>query len=367
MLRIHKLAGMLALLSAIASGGRALAAEEKVLNFYNWPDYIDESVIGDFEQRTGIQVNYDVYSSNEMLEAKLLAGSSGYDLVVPTAAFMERQIKAGVFQKVDRGRLTNYQNLDPDTLARMAAHDPNNEYGVPYMWGTTGIGYNKDKVAALLPDAPVDSWDMLFDPEVISRLSECGVTFLDAPTEVFAIARAYLGKDPNSEDRGDLKAAEELLVSIRPHIRYLHSQQYINDLANGEICVAMGWSGDVFTAADRASEAGNGENLAYSIPRQGAVVWFDAMAIPASAPHPGNAHLFLDFLMEPEVIARITDYLWYANSNSASFELVDKRITGNPGIYPPADIKAKLFTAHAHGSRFTRTQTRAWTRFKTGR
>jgi putrescine transport system substrate-binding protein len=355
------------LLSALVLSGTALAGEEKVLNFFSWPDYIAEDTIANFEKRTGIRVNHDVYDSNEMLEAKLLAGSSGYDVVVPSASFLERQIKAGVFQRVDKNQLSNYGNLDADILSRVAVHDANNEHGVPYMWGTTGIGYNQAKVAELLPNAPVDSWDMLFDPEVIAKLSKCGVTFLDAPTEVFAIALAYLGRSPNSEDPDDLKAAEEMLAKVRPHIRYIHSQQYINDLANGEICVAMSWSGDVFAAGRRAAEAGNGVNLSYSIPRQGSVVWFDVMAIPASAPHPGNAHLFIDYILEPAVAAGITDHVRFANSNTASHEFVDESITGNPGIYPPEDVKAKLFPAQAHGSRFTRTQTRAWTRFKTGR
>ena len=363
---IRKRTWVIGLLSTLLLSVTAQAEEEKILNLYTWADYIGEDTVANFEERTGIKVNHDVYDSNEVLETKLLTGNSGYDVVMPTAYFLERQIKAGVFQKLDKTQLSNYGNLDVDTLARMAPHDANNEYGVPYMWGTTGIGYNEARVREVFPDAPVDSWDMLFDPAVISRLSECGVSFLDAPSEVFSTALAYLGKDPNSEDPDDLKAAEALLARVRPYIRYFHSQQYMDDLATGEICVAMSWSGDVFWAGRRAAESGNGVELTYSIPREGAIVWFDAIAIPSDAPHPGNAHLFLNYLMEPEVIADISNFIFFANGNAASVEFVDEQILANPVIYPPEAVKATLFTARAHSSRFARLQTRAWTRFKTG-
>jgi putrescine transport system substrate-binding protein len=364
---IHRRVRIIGLLSALLFFVTAQAEEEKILNLYTWADYIGEDTLANFEDRTGIKVNHDVYESNEMLETKLLTGSTGYDLVMPTAFFLERQIQAGVFQKLDKTLLSNYGNLDADTLARMSQHDANNAYGVPYMWGTTGIGYNEARVREVFPDAPVNSWDMLFDPEVISRLAECGVSFLDAPGEVFSIALNYLGKDPNSEDPDDLKAAEALLAEVRPYIRYFHSQQYMDDLATGEICVAMSWSGDVFWAGRRAAEAGNGVELSYSIPREGAIIWFDAIAIPSDAPHPGNAHLFLNYLMEPEVIADISNFVFFANGNAASVEFIDEQILGNPVIYPPAAVKATLFPARVHSSRFARIQTRAWTRFKTGR
>ena len=341
-------------------------AEEPVLNVYNWSDYIAEDTIANFEERTGITVNYDVFDSNEVVEAKLLAGNTGYDVVVPSASFLERQIKAGVFRKLDRDQLSNWSNLDADIMARVAKHDPDNQHAVVYMWGTTGIGYDEIKVAEVFPDAPTDSWAMLFDPEVIAKLSACGVTLLDAPTEAVSAALAYLGRDPNSEDLADLAAAEELLMGIRPYVRYIHSSQQINDLANGEICVAMGWSGDMMIAADRASEAENGIEIAYTIPKQGTVIWFDMLAIPNDAPHPNNAHMFINYLLEPEVAAAISNYVFYANPNAASVEFVEAEILEDPGIYPPDEVKAKLYPDLSHSAEYTRNLTRTWTRFKTG-
>lgn len=363
--------GMQFMLSAAASLLMAVSAasaeEDKVLNIYNWSDYIAEDTIENFEKRTGIKVNYDVFDSNEVLEAKLLAGNTGYDIVVPSGSFLERQIMAGVFGKIDRTRLQNYGNLDPDILGRVDVHDSGNEHSVPYMWGTTGIGYNVKMVEERMPDAPVDSWDMIFDPEVVSEFADCGVTLLDAPTEVISAALNYLGLDPNSEDKGDLKEAEALLMSIRPHIKYFHSSQNINDLANGDICVAMGWNGDMLIARDRAAEAAQGVEVAYTIPKEGALIWFDLMAIPSDAPHPQNAHLFLDYIMEPEVIAAVSDYVFYANGNSASIEFVDPEVKGDPGIYPSDEVKAKLFPDKVNSPKFDRLLTRAWTRIKTGK
>ena len=359
------LAGALAT-ALTALSGSAMAEEEKILNVYNWSDYIAEDTIANFEERTGIEVNYDVFDSNEVLEAKLLAGNTGYDIVVPSASFMERQIQAGVFSKLDQTALSNRGNLDPDIMTRVALHDPDNAHAVPYMWGTTGIGYNEALVGEALKDAPVDSWSLIFDPAVVSRLANCGVTLLDAPSEVFSAALVYLGKDANSEDLDDLAAAEAVLAAIRPHVRYIHSSQQINDLANGEICVAMGWSGDIMIAADRADEADNGIEISYSIPKEGTIIWFDMLAIPTDAPHPANAHLFIDYLLEPEVIAEVSNYVYYANPNSAATALVEEEIIEDPGIYPTDDVKAKLFPDLAHTSKFTRLQTRAWTRFKTG-
>ena len=352
---------------AFGSANAAGAAEEKVLNVYNWSDYIAEDTISNFEERTGIKVNYDVFDSNEVLEAKLLAGNSGYDVVVPSASFMERQIKAGVFARLDKGKLGNYGNLDEAILERLAAHDPGNEHSIPYMWGTTGVGYNVNKVKEIMPGAPVDSWSMLYDPEVIAKLSECGVALLDAPTEVFANLMGYLGRDPNSEEKEDVELFEEHMLKIRPHVKYFHSSQNINDLANGEICVCMGWSGDMLIARDRAAEAGQGVEIAYTIPKEGAIIWFDGLAIPSDAPHPGNAHLFIDYIMEPEVTAAISNYVFYANGNRAAFPYVDDEVKTDPAIYPPDEVRAKLFPDLSDSPRFTRLLTRAWTKVKTGR
>lgn len=357
--------GCAAIILITAAG--VVSAEEMVLNVYNWSDYIAEDTIANFEERTGIDVNYDVFDSNEVLEAKLLAGNSGYDVVVPAASFLERQITAGVFARLDKSRLDNYGNLDATILERIAAHDPGNEHAVPYMWGTTGFGYNVAKVESVMSDAPTDSWRMLFDPDVVAELANCGVTLLDAPTEVFANLMGYLGRDPNSEDPEDVDLFEEHLLKIRPHIRYFHSSQNINDLANGEICVAMGWSGDMLIARDRAVEAGQGVDIAYTIPKEGAVIWFDNLAIPSDAPHPENAHLFLDYMMEAEVAAAISNYVFYANANSASLPYVDEEVKSDPSIYPSDAVKENLFADLADSPAFTRLLTRAWTRVKTGR
>jgi putrescine transport system substrate-binding protein len=311
-------------------------------------------------------VNYDVFDSNEVLEAKLLAGSSGYDVVVPSSAFMARQIQAGVFGELDMAKLDQHGNLDPEIMERVAGHDPGNAYSIPYMWGTTGFGYNVAKVEELLPDAPVDSWDMIFDPAVAETLAPCGITLLDAPTEVVQAGLQYLGRDPNSERQEDLDAVVEMILKVRPYIRYFHSSQNINDLANGEICVAMGWSGDMLIARDRAAEAGQGVEIAYTIPKEGALMWFDMLAIPVDAPHPENAHLFLNYIMEPEVVAGISNYVFYANGNAAATALVDEEVTSDPGIYPTEEAKANLFVDKVKSAKYTRKLNRAWTRIKTG-
>lgn len=350
---------------ALISGVQA--QEEKVLNIYNWSDYIAEDTIANFEAETGIKVNYDVYDSNEVLESKLIAGSSGYDVVVPSAPFLERQIQAGVFSVLDRSKLTNYGNLDTEILAAMAAHDPDNAHSVPYTWGTDGMGYNVAKVEAALPGAPVDSWDMLMKPEVLEKLQSCGVTLLDAPTEVFATVMSYLGKDPLSNDTKDVEIFKEHMLKVRPYIKYFHSSQNINDLATGEICVAMGYSGDMLIARDRASEADNGVEIKYVIPKEGAVMWFDSLAIPADAPHPDNAHQFINYMMKPEVIAGVSNYVFYANANSASLEFISDEVKNDPGIYPPEAVKASLFPDLADERKFTRALSRAWTSIKTGK
>jgi putrescine transport system substrate-binding protein len=339
---------------------------EKVLNVYNWSDYIDPTVIDDFQKETGITVKYDVFDSNEVLETKLLAGSTGYDIVVPSASFLERQIKAGVFQKLDRSKLPNLKNLDTEITARVALHDPGNEHSVNYLWGTSGVGYNEAKIKAAMPDAPVDSFAMFYDPKVVSKFKDCGVSILDAPSEVVGTVLIYLGREANSENPDDLAAAEKVLTSVRPYIRYINSSKYIEDLANGELCLALGWSGDVLQARDRAAEAGNDVVVKYLIPREGAVMFFDMLAIPADAKHVLNAHLFIDYLLRAEVAAKNTNFVNFANSNAASFSLVNEEIRNDPGIYPAEAIKPKLVPDLAESSQFTRLLTRSWTRFKTG-
>ncbi|WP_028466654.1 polyamine ABC transporter substrate-binding protein [Nisaea denitrificans] len=346
--------------------GGVVSAEEKVLNVYNWSDYIAEDTIQKFEAETGIKVNYDVFDSNEIVEAKLLTGSTGYDVVVPTANFLERQIKAGIFQKLDPAKLPNLKNMDPVISARVALHDPDNAHAVTYMWGTTGFGYNVKAIKQRLGEVPADTWSLFFDPAVVAKLADCGVSLLDAPTDVMATALKYLGLDPNSESPDDLAKAEELLAKVQPHIRYFHSSQYIDDLANGETCLAMGYSGDILQASDRAAEANQGVEVQYVIPKEGAVVWFDMLAIPADAPHPENAHAFIDFVMRPQIAADISNYVLYANANQASLPMVDEEVRTNPSIYPTDEIKKNLFPTLARSARYDRLLKRSWTKLKAG-
>ena len=343
------------------------AGEERVVNVYNWSDYIDPAMLEKFTAETGIKVNYDVFDSNEVLETKLLAGNTGYDVVVPSASFMERQIKAGVFQKLDRSQLPNWPNLDTEILQRVALHDPGNEHSVNHMWGTDGVGYNEGKIKAAMPNAPLDSWDMILNPKVVSKFKDCGVSVLDAPTELSAVILAYLGKDPNSQDPADLKLVEDKLMQIRPYIRMIHSSQYIDALANGEICLALGWSGDVLQARDRADEAGQGNVIKYFVPKEGTIIWFDMYAVPADAPHPENAHAFINFMMKPEVAAANSNFVNYATGNAASVALVNEDVRNDPGVYPPPEVKAKLFPDLSETDEFTRLLNRTWTRFTTGK
>ena len=343
----------------------ATAANE--LNVYNWSDYISDDAIANFEKETGIKVTYDVFDSNEVLEAKLVAGNTGYDLVVPSLSFLGRQVQAGVFMEIDKSKLSNYGNLDTVLLERIADTDANNAHSIPYLWGTTGIGYNVAKVKeALGEDAVIDSWEVFFNPEKLAKLHGCGVAVLDTPQEIIPSALNYLGEDPNSFDEAVIGKAEALLAAIKPHITYFHSSQYINDLANGDICLAVGWSGDIFQAADRADEAGQGVEVAYVIPKEGAAMWFDMLAIPKDARHVDNAYKFLDYLMRPEVMAGIQNYVAYASANSAALPQVDEEILTNPGIYPSDETKAKLFTFAVLPPEVDRLSTRMWTRLKTG-
>ncbi len=351
-------------LGALLAASPAFAQEEPVLNVYNWSDYIAEDTIANFEAETGIKVNYDVYDNNEIVDAKLLAGNSGYDIVVPSGNFLERQIKAGLILPLDKSKLTNLGNLDPAVMATATAQDPDNAHAVPYMINTIGLGYNVAKVQeALGADAPVDSWDLLFNPDTVAKLASCGVAVLDSPSEVMGIALHYLGLDPNSESADDLAKAEEVMNSIKSSIRYFHSSQYIDDLGNGEICLALGYSGDVFIASDNAAD---GVDVQYLIPKEGAATLFDFLAIPADAPHPENAHAFINYILEPEVVAAITNYVYYANPNLPALEFVDEEVKSNPGIYPPAETIEKAFVMQAHSPDYEETLTRTWTRIKTG-
>ncbi|MEQ8603591.1 MAG: polyamine ABC transporter substrate-binding protein [Marivibrio sp.] len=355
-----------AVAASLGLGAAGAMAQDNVVNVYNWSDYIAEDTIANFEAETGITVRYDVFDSNEVLEAKMLAGNSGYDVVVPTSTFLARQIQAGVFMELDKSKLPNWENLDETLLGRVEEMDPGNAHGVPYMWGTTGFAYNKKMIEERMPDAPVDSWDMMMDPEVVSKFADCGVTFLDAPTEVIPAALNYIGADPTKQDADKLEEAMAHMQKVRPSIKYFHSSQNINDLANGDICIAMGWSGDMFIAQARAAEAGQGVDIEYVIPKEGALLWTDMMAVPKDAPNPDNAHTFLNYIMKPQVAAAISNYVYYANANEASMEYVDDAVKNDPAIYPDKETMQNLYSVQPWNPRFQREATRAWTKLKTG-
>jgi putrescine transport system substrate-binding protein len=354
------------LLAGLAACSGGVTANEAVLNVYNWSDYIAPGVIEQFERESGIKVNYDVFDSNEVLETKMLMGHSNFDVVVPSGPFLQRQVTAGVYQRLNKALLPNLKFVDPEVARTAAVYNPGNEYGVDYMWITSGPGYNVARIRERMPAAPVDSLAMIFDPAVVSKFKDCGVAMLDTPTEMLGAVLIYLGRNPNSESLADLKAAEKVLLSIRPYIRYVHSSRYIDDLANGEICLAMGWSGDVKQAHDRAVEAGRGVELAYRIPKEGAMRNFDMVAIPADAPHVKNAHLFINFLLRPDIAARNSNYLKYANGDDAALETLTPAVRNDPGIYPPPQVRATLIPELAKSAQFTRLLNRMWTRFKTG-
>jgi len=342
-------------------------AEERVLNVYNWSDYIAEDTVKKFTAETGIKVNYDVYDSNEVLETKLTAGHSGYDIVVPTASpFMARQIQAGLLRKLDKAKLKNWGNLDPEILQRLARYDPGNDYAVPWMWGTVGIGYNVEMIKRIMADAPVTSLRMLFDPAIVERFKSCGIELLDSPTDVLPAVLKFLGLDPDSQAKADLDQAVAQLLKVRPAVRKFHSSEYINDLANGNACLTFGYSGDIFQAAARAREAGQGVQVAYAIPREGALFWVDTMVLPKDARDLDEAHLFLDFLMRPEIVAETTNRLGYANANRASAPFIDAAIKRDPAVYPPDDVRATFYTISVPSPAYDRLRTRAWTRIKTG-
>ena len=359
----------LMLAGSVAFSAAGVEAEENVLNVYNWSDYIAENTLANFEKETGIKVTYDVFDSNDVLEAKLLSGKTGYDLVVPSATFMARQIEAGVFQKLDMSKLSNHKELDAAMMKKLSALDPDNAYSIPYLWGTTGIGINVAKVKERLgDDFPVDTWDLIFKREGVSKLPDCGVSMLDAWDEIVPSVLNYLGEDPSSTDKNLLSGkVTDVLKSIRPHVRYFHSSQYINDLANGDVCLSVGWSGDILQAVDRAAEAENGVEVAYIIPKEGAGLWFDMLAIPKDASHPNNAHTFLNYLMRPDVIADITNYVWYPNAVPASTSKIDEEITSDPSIYPTPEVAANLFTFPVYGPKFDRQGARMWTAVKSNK
>ena len=346
----------------------AAPAEEKVVNVYNWSDYIDPKMLEQFTAETGIKVNYDVFDSNEVLQTKLLAGNTGYDVVVPSASFLETQIKAGVFRKLDRSKLPNWSNLDQNLLQRIARHDPGNEYAVNHLWGTDAIGFNVKKVKAIDPAAPVDSWALILDPKWAAKFKDCGISILDAPDEVVGVVLAYLGKDPNSENLDDLKAAEDVLMKIRPV--HPHDPQLAVHRFAGERRHLRGASAGAATSCrprSRAAEAGQGVEIAMSVPKEGTIIWFDMYAIPADAPHPDNAHAFINFMMKPEVAAANSNFVHYASGNAAAVALLDPGVRDDPGVYPPPEVMAKLFPNLARSPEFTRSLNRTWTRFTTGK
>lgn len=354
--------------TALFTSTKSFAQDEQVLHVYNWSSYIAPNTIADFEKQTGIKVVYDVFDSNEVLEAKLLAGRSGYDVVVPSNNFLAKQIRAGVFQKLDRTQLPNWKNLNPELLNALSPSDPGNLYAMPYLWGTIGFAYNIDKVQkALGDDMPTDSWDLVFNPQYMEKLKTCGVSFLDSPTEMLPATLNYLGLDTGTQKPEDIKQAEALFLSIRENVTYFHSSKYISDLANGDICVAVGYSNDLFIARDRANEANNGNKIEYVIPKEGAGSYFDMMAIPADAKNVKAAHVFLNYLMTPEVIANITNEVSAANGNQAATPFVNEVIRTNAGIYPDEATLKNIYTISDLPAKTQRVMTRTWTKIKTGR
>ncbi len=346
----------------------AAAQNARVVNVYNWSDYIDPQVLAEFTKQTGIKVQYDTFDSNDTLETKLLAGKSGYDVVVPTAYFLERQIKAGVFQKLDKSKLSNLAAVWPDIAKRLAVYDPGNQHAVNYMWGTTGIGYNiKAMRERLGPAGKIDSWDIVFKPENLAKFKDCGVHMLDSSDAIMPAALHYLGADPNSTEPKELERATDLMLKIRSSVRKFHSSEYLNALASGEICFVVGWSGDIKQAQKRAAEAKNGVEIGYAIPKQGAQMFFDNLAIPKDAKNVAEAHAFIDFLLKPEVAAKNSNLVSYANGNLASQTSIDKAVLDDPSVYPDAGTMSRLYTVSARDQKSQRMLNRLWTKVKTGR
>jgi putrescine transport system substrate-binding protein len=356
------LLALLTLLASVATWG----AEESLLNIYNWSDYIDPALVEEFEQEYGIKVNYDIYDSSEMVDTKLLTGGTGYDVVVHSAAFSARLIPIGVYHIVDYSRLENWNHIDTDLVERIEENFGEEMAGVPYMWGTTGFAYNREMIFERMPNAPLDSSAMLFDPDVVSRFADCGVTLLDDPTSVVSFGMLYLGYPANSVEPEHLAEVEKLLKAVRPYIKYFSSTKMMLDLPSQEVCIAMAWSGDYSIAASRAAEAGIELDLGYTVPLQGAVDWYDVMYIPSDAPHLNNAYLFLDFMLRPEVVARASNFIGYANANRDATPLVDPEITSDPAIYPDAETMRRLQSTTVLPPKLERRRSRTWTKIKTG-
>ena len=344
----------------------AQAEEDPVLNIYNWADYIGQDTLARFERETGIRVNYDVYDSSPTVDAKLLAGNSGYDIVIHSAAYSTRLQEAGIYQELDRNRLDNWEQLDPALLERFQMFDPGNRFGVPYSWGSTGFSYNREMILERYPEAPLGSARMLFDPEVIKHFADCGVSFLEASDDVIPMALLYLGRDPNSIEPEDLAAAVEVLQAVRPYVKYYSSTKFMLDLPNGEVCLAGSWSGDYATVTTRARESGLDMSFEYTVPVEGSTMWFDAAYIPADAPHPENAHRFLNFLLQPDVMAEFTNFTGYANALPAATPLVDPAYAEDPAVYPDQQTLERLHSTPIYGPKLERRRTRAWTRAKSG-
>ena len=342
------------------------AGSGKVLNLFIWSDYLAANTLSDFEKQTGIKVHVAYFDTNETLETRLLAGHSGFDIVVPTASYFERQIKAGVYLTLDKAKLPNLKNMDPQLMSRVALHDPDNAHGVIYTWGTNGIGYNEKMIKALLPDAPLDSWRLVFDPAVASKIAKCGISILDSPAEMMRAVLNYLGRDPNSQKPEDLVAAEATLTKIRPYIRNINSSEYIEALANGDLCLAVGYNGDVLQARDRARDANKGIDVKYMVPKEGSILWFDMLAIPKDAPNPESAYAYMNYIMTPQVAADITNFKRYANANTAAEPLVQQAVRDDPAIYPSPELRQNLAVQLADSAEQTRAITRVWQKFKTG-
>ena len=358
------------LLAVVAAAGLLFSsqasAEEAVLNVYNWVDYIGETTIADFEKETGIKVVYDTYDASETVDAKLLAGSSGYDVLIHAGSFIPKLIEAGIFMEVDKSKLSNFGNLDPKILEVLENWDPGNKHGVPYMWGTVGITYNMDMVRERIPDAPVHSLDMLFKEEYASKLADCGISILESPADILPMVLAYLGKDPNTESKEDYQAVLEAFQPVRQYIKAFDSANYLNALPNKELCMVFNWSGDYATATWRAEEAGIEIDLQYFMPETGVPAWFDVWVIPADAPHPENAHKFLDYMLRPEVIAAATNYTYYANANIPANEFVDPAILEDEAIYPKEEALAQMWTPKSLSQKGTRLRTRTWRKIRGG-
>lgn len=355
--------GLTASLAAFATP----AVAKEVVNVYNWSDYIESSILKDFEKETGIKVVYSVFDTNEMLKAKLLTGKSGYDVVFPTISDAAPLIKANIFQPLQKDKLPNTQHEWDFIAEKTQTFDPDNAHSVNYMWGTTGLGINAAKIKAVAPDAPLDSWAMLFDPQYAERIAKCGILVLDSPQDVVPAALNYAGKDAATADGKKLVAAKDILDPVRPYIRKIASSGNIDALANGDACLVLGYSGDMFQARDRAAEANNGVDITYVVPKEGAQMWFDQMFIPADAPNVENAHVFINYLLKPEVIAKSSNYVYYANGNKDAPAFMEAEIIEDPAIYPTEAVAEKLFVVPAYSPRTTKSLNRMWTNFKAGR